>query len=103
MKRKELDEKAVIDGLGVGVAAVEADTAALGCPDTHALGLQLGQRNPTGAEQIDIDAFLGHILLLPEKGPGPLNGDTPGFFFDHSNHLLSIIQQVAAKRKMKNY
>ena len=46
---------------------------------------------------------VGHIGLFPEKGPGSLQGNTPGFFFDHGNHLSPIIQQVSAKRKMQNY
>ena len=50
-----------------------------------------------------VAVFFGYILLVPEEGSGPLNGDAPGFFFDHNNHLLSIIQQIASKRKMKKY
>ena len=94
---------AVIDVFYVGILAFHADFDPLGSPHTHALGLQFGQGNAAGATGEAVDAFLRHIFLFPEKRAGPLNGDAPGFFFNHYNHLLSIIQQVAEKRKMKNY
>ena len=93
----------MINGLGVCVVALKADPAPFGGPDAHALGLQLRQLDPAGAVAINIGAFFRHILLLPKKRTGPLDGYAPGFFFDHKYHLNDIIHQLAAKRKMGNY
>jgi hypothetical protein len=48
-----------------------------------------------------VAAFFGHILLLPEKVSGPLNGYAPGFFFQHGYHPVFILLQLAVKRKME--
>ena len=49
------------------------------------------------------DPFFRYIFLFPEKTSRPLDGNTPDLFFYHYDHLILIIQQIAAKRKMKNY
>ena len=88
----------MIDGLGVGIIALKADAAALGRPDTHALGLQLRQVHGTASEAEGIGILLPHIGLLPEKAARPVNGNAPGLLFHHNHHLDPIISQNAEKR-----
>jgi hypothetical protein len=101
--RQELNEVTVVDFFHIGIFAFHVELDPLGSPDTHALGLQFRKDNTTAFKRITVDAFFCHIFLLPEKRSCPLDGNAPDFFFDHPAHLLFIIQQIAAKRKMQNY
>ena len=98
-----MDEITVIDVFYIFRLALHMHMDSLGSPDTHTLGLQLRQLDPAGAVAINVGVFFCHIFLFPEESADSLDGNTPGFLFDHSNHLMFIIQQVSAKRKMKNY
>ena len=100
---QELDKVAVINILNIGIVTLHADLDPLGSPYTHTLGLQFCQMDTAGSESVVIDTFFDNRFLFPEETSGALNGNTPDFFFYHINHLFSMIQHVAAKRKMKNY
>ena len=98
-----MNKVTVINAFYIGILTLHAHLDALGGPDTHALGLQLGKGDPASIVQKNIDVFLGHILLFPEKAACPLDGYAPGFFFQHSHPLLCMIQQITPKREMQNY
>ena len=93
----------MIDIFNVFRLAFHADLDPLCGPDAHTLGLQLCQGNAAGVKQEGVGIFFCDIALVPEKGSCPLQGDTPGFFFGHVDHLISdIIPHLGTKRKRKN-
>jgi hypothetical protein len=101
--RQELNEVTVVDFFHIGIFAFHVELDPLGSPDTHALGLQFRQLYAAAVEQEYIGIFLCHVVLIPEKGSCPLQGNAPGFFFGHVDHLVcDIIPHFGTKRKRKN-
>jgi hypothetical protein len=96
---KELNEIAVINVLYVRIIAFHLNFDALGCPDTHTLGLQFRQGNAAGTECKIVDALFGHIFLLPKERAGALNGDAPGFFFHHDGSPQTYFTATCRKKK----
>ena len=72
----------MIDICHILILAIHLYPDALGCPYTHALGLELGKLN-AAAIKAEIAVFFEYILLRAEKIPCSVYGDAPGFFLKH--------------------